>query len=142
MPQKLDVNSETFAEDFLTLLGQKREASSDVNEAVSSILEAVRTRGDAAVLEYTERFDGLTLTADKLSITAEEIDAAVAACPGHLIESLKVAADRIRRYHERLLPQDISYTDEVGVELGARWRPWRRPASMCPAAPRPIPVPC
>lgn len=123
MPQKLDINSETFAEDFLALLGQKRETSADVNEVVASILDAVRARGDAAVLEYTERFDGLALTADKLAITAEEIDEALAACPGHLIESLKVAAERIRGYHEKLMPQDIGYTDDVGVELGARWRP-------------------
>lgn len=123
MPQKLDINSATFAEDFLVLLGQKRESSADVNQTVASILDDVRERGDAAVLEYTARFDRQQIGADKLAITSEEVDEALASCPGHLIESLKVAAARIRDYHEKLLPQDLSYTDEVGVELGARWRP-------------------
>ena len=66
---------------FAALLGQARETTETVDQAVAAIIAAVRARGDAALLEYTARFDRLSLTADRLRISAEEIDAAVASVP-------------------------------------------------------------
>ncbi|MEN2979088.1 histidinol dehydrogenase [Tistrella bauzanensis] len=123
MPQRLDVNDPSFPHAFQALLGMKRETTDEVNDAVRAILDDVRLRGDAAVIDYTARFDHMTIGADGLTIGADEVDAAVASCPRHLIDSLEVAADRIRAYHARLVPQDMDYTDDTGVRLGARWRP-------------------
>ncbi|WP_372019765.1 histidinol dehydrogenase [Tistrella mobilis] len=123
MPFRLDVNDPSFPQDFQSLLGMKRETTAEVNDAVHAILEDVRLRGDAAVIDYTARFDRMTIDAERLAITAEEVDAALAACPHHLIDSLETAAERIRAYHAKLVPEDLDYVDETGVRLGARWRP-------------------
>ena len=74
MPFRLDSRHAGFAEEFETLLGSKREASEEVSLAVATILEDVRTRGDEAVLAYTDRFDKLPLTAATLAFSADEID--------------------------------------------------------------------
>jgi histidinol dehydrogenase len=81
----------------------------------------VRARGDAAVLELTERFDRMSLTADRLAFSASEIDAAIAQVPADERDALELAADRIRAYHERQLPLDERWVDDTGATLGWRW---------------------
>ncbi len=110
-----------FEARFAALLTQKREVSEDVDATVRAILADVRKRGDAAVLEYTARFDRLTLDAASLRITPAEIDAALEACDPETIAALTLARDRIRSHHERQMPKDDRYTDAIGVELGSRW---------------------
>ena len=121
MPLRLDSGSATFGRDFDALLGLKRELEEDVDAAAAAILRDVRTRGDAAVVEYTNRFDRTDFSADQLAVTADEIDSAEAACDGETLAALSVAAERIRSYHARMMPESFSYTDEAGIELGARW---------------------
>lgn len=121
MPVDLKTGTPGFDAAFLALLSQKRENDADVNAAVAAILADVRTRGDAAVIEYTARFDRLELTADTMRIAPEAIAAAADTVPPQLIDELRLAAERIRSYHARQLPQDIDYTDEAGVRLGSRW---------------------
>ncbi len=70
-----------FAAAFAALLDQSRETTESVDRVVSAIIADVRREGDAALLRYTERFDRVTLTADRLRIAADEIDAAVAGIP-------------------------------------------------------------
>ncbi|WP_020592055.1 histidinol dehydrogenase [Kiloniella laminariae] len=121
MPRELKANAADFENHFLDLLSSKREASVDVNDTVAEILADVKQRGDTALLNYTRRFDRLELTAGELRVTAEEIKAAVAACDPASIEALKLAAARITDYHARQKPEDLRYTDPVGVQLGHRW---------------------
>ena len=122
MPLKLSTTDAGFEDDFVKLLGMKRESDADVDVAVANIIADVRSRGDEAVCEYTNRFDRLNIDASGMAVTAAEVDAAVAEVDADLLSSLELAAKRIRSYHEKQMPSDERYTDETGVELGWRWR--------------------
>ena len=112
-----------FAQAFAAFLATKREADAEVNAEAAAILADVAERGDAAVIELTERWDRLRLTPATLAFTAAEIDAAIAGVPAAERDALELAAGRIRAYHERQLPQDARWTDAAGAELGWRWTP-------------------
>ncbi|MCE8536878.1 histidinol dehydrogenase [Ruegeria pomeroyi] len=121
MPQFLDSRQPDFETAFAALLGAKREDSPDVDAVVADIIADVRTRGDAAVIELTERFDRIALTPQTLRFSAEEITQAVAEVPAPERAALELAAARIRAYHERQMPQDVDWTDDTGARLGWRW---------------------
>jgi len=121
MPLELDASAVDFETRFLAFLSAKREMDEDVDQAVAGILADVRKRGDAAVLDYTKRFDRLTLTPETMRIPAEELKAALGRCRLETVSALMTAKQRIEAYHRRMLPQDFAYTDEQGVFLGARW---------------------
>jgi len=121
MPVFLDTTSPDFETRFRALLAAKREDAPDVDAAVASIIEDVRLRGDAAVIELTAKFDRLELTPETLAFSEAEIDAACAQVPAEEAEALELAAERIRAYHARQMPQDASWTDAAGATLGWRW---------------------
>jgi len=112
-----------FEARFAALLSAKREVAEDVEAAVRAIVDDVRRRGDAALVVYTARFDRVTLTPDRLRITAAEFDAAEAAVPAEAMAALRFARDRIEAFHRRQLPKDDRYRDALGVDLGLRWTP-------------------
>ena len=118
---RLSIRDADFESRFATLLGAKREVSQDVDRTVAAIIADVRKRGDAALAEYSLRFDGIDLDQTGIRIADTEIAAARAACtPGHL-EALEFAAVRIRAFHERQKPMDQLFEDHLGVKLGWRW---------------------
>src|SRR5205823_4979177 len=101
----------------------KRETAADVDDAVAAIVAAVALRGDAALVEYTNRFDRVSLSADRLRLSPAEIAAGAAAAPADTVAALRLAAERIESFHRRQLPAGIDYVDPAGVRLGQRWRP-------------------
>jgi histidinol dehydrogenase len=121
MPVRLDKSSADFAKRFAGFLAMKREVSADIESATRAIVDDVATRGDAALIEATRKFDRLELDAGGLRVTPAEIDAAVKACDAATLEALKFARDRIEVFHQRQLPKDDRFTDALGVELGWRW---------------------
>lgn len=121
MVQKLNSTSLTFEADFAALLTTKREVSDDVDAVVQSIITEVRAHGDAAVIDFSKRFDRIDLTPSTLAIGASEIDAAVAQADPEVVAALQLAHDRIASHHKRQMPKDDRYTDALGVELGSRW---------------------
>ncbi|HZD24993.1 MAG TPA: histidinol dehydrogenase [Alphaproteobacteria bacterium] len=123
MPLRLDSREAGFEARFARFLTGKREASVDVNQAVAAIIADVAARGDAALLDYTNRFDRVSFTAADLAVPAAEVDAAVAAVGADERRALELAAGRIEAYHRRQRPADDRFTDEAGVELGHRWTP-------------------
>jgi len=123
VPVRLDSRDSDFAAAFTTLLGSKREASEEVGAVVASILAAVEARGDAAVLDYTRRFDRLDLTAPGLRFSATEIESAAASVPADVRAALELAHARIRAHHEKQKPVDQIYQDALGVTLGTLWTP-------------------
>jgi histidinol dehydrogenase len=123
MPVFLNTADESFEADFQALLGQKREESEDVDQAVAAIIADVRTRGDQAVIDLTTRFDRLKLTPETIAFTKAEIDAEIAKVSPEDRAALELAAERIRAYHSRQKPQDESWTDSAGATLGWRWTP-------------------
>jgi len=123
MPVLLNAQDPQFEDQFQTLLGAKREDSPDVDHIVAGIIQDVRDRGDAAVLELTHKFDRLALTADGLRFSDQEITDEIAKVSDEDRAALELAAARIRAYHERQMPQDAYWTDGSGAELGWRWTP-------------------
>jgi len=121
MAQWLKTSDKDFETQFTTLLSAKREQSVDVAKAVDAIIQDVHQRGDEALYELTEKFDGFDARATGLAIRQEEIDAGYAACDNKIIEALELAAERIKDYHQRQIPTNERYTDAAGVELGHRW---------------------
>ena len=121
MPQFLDFDQPDFEQAFTALLSAKREDSPDVDDTVAEIIAQVRSKGDAAVIELTQKFDRIALTPDTLRITAAEVDAAVAEVSDADRTALELAAARIRAYHERQLPEDAQWQDDAGATLGWRW---------------------
>jgi histidinol dehydrogenase len=83
----------------------------------------VRARGDAAVLELTARFDKLALTVETMAFSQAEIDAEIARVAPEDRAALELAAERIRAYHARQLPEDALWQDASGATLGWRWTP-------------------
>ncbi|MEM0938138.1 MAG: histidinol dehydrogenase [Pseudomonadota bacterium] len=123
MPVFLNTVDAGFEDAFSSLLLAKREDAPDVEAAVDAIISDVRSRGDAAVIDLTERFDRLRLSPETLAFSAKEIDALVARVSAEDQAALELAADRIRAYHTRQMPRDACWTDETGAELGWRWSP-------------------
>lgn len=123
MPQFLDTRRPGFEADFTALLGMKREDSPDVDAVVAGIIADVRARGDAAVIELTARFDRLELTPERLAFSEAEIEAEIATVSAEDRAALELAAERIRAYHARQMPENARWTDAAGAELGWRWGP-------------------
>ncbi|HMA13957.1 MAG: histidinol dehydrogenase [Bacteroidota bacterium] len=121
MPLRLDSAAAGFEAAFAALLAGKRETAADVDAAVAEIIAEVRRRGDAALIDYTKRFDRQTLTPQTLCVPQAEIDAAAATCDAETIRALELAAERISDYHRRQKPEDLDYRDSAGVRLGHRW---------------------
>jgi histidinol dehydrogenase len=120
--QRLDSTAPGFAAAFDALVNDRRESDVDVVATVRATILDVRRRGDLAVAELTERFDGFDLQTEGWSIGPEEIKAAYDGLDAGLRDALNFAATRIRAYHKAQLPDNRDYTDNVGVRLGARWR--------------------
>jgi histidinol dehydrogenase len=123
MARRLDARAPDFESAFTALLDAKRETNEDVAAAVRAIIADVRTRGDAALIDLSERFDRIKLTSQTLRLGADEIIAAEAQCSAETLKALDVAAKRIETYHRRQLPKDDSFTDGTGATLGWRWTP-------------------
>jgi len=121
MPHFLNTLDEDFEEKFESLLTAKREDAPDVREAVSTIISDVQARGDAALIDLTAKFDQMTLSPDTFAFTDAELVAAEEAISLEERRALELAAMRIRAYHERQVPEDAFWTDEVGASLGWRW---------------------
>ncbi len=118
---RLSTADTAFEAAFAALLEQARETTLRVDQAVAEIIAEVRARGDDAVIDYTRRFDRLSLTPARLRITAEEIDAAAASIPAPLMAALDLAAERIETFHRAQMPTDLRMTDAAGLTLGMRW---------------------
>ena len=112
-----------FAERFDALVADRRESAADVAADVAAIIARVRSDGEAAVADYTRRFDRHDLDRTGWAIPADACAAAFDILDPGLRHALELAAARIRAYHERQRPADTGYVDEAGVRLGARWRP-------------------
>jgi histidinol dehydrogenase len=90
---------------------------------VDEIVRAVRERGDAALIEFTERFDGVRLTARRLRVSEAEVDAAIASLPRDLTRALRTAAARIRRFQKTILLRDPKPLKTGGRTLRLRYLP-------------------
>ena len=118
-------------------LNRDIQAEEDVSAAVDEVIANVRKRGDAALRDYTRRFDGAEL--QDLWVSAEEFDAAREAVDPYFMETLREAAENIRRFHERQKHNDFLLADRPGVVMGQRWTPIEKVGICVPRSPEAFP---
>jgi histidinol dehydrogenase len=121
MPIRLSARDADFGERFKAFLSTKREASEDVETAARAIIADVAARGDRALIELTQKFDGVDLRKIGIRVTDAEIEKAFASVDAKARGALEFAKERIEAHHRRQLPKDEMYKDALGVELGSRW---------------------
>jgi histidinol dehydrogenase len=123
MARRLNARDKDFEAAFAALIAGTREAEEDVSRAVKDIIAEVRAKGDAALIQFSRRFDRVELTPETLRVSPEEIASATRGAASDVMKALQLAASRIESYHVRQLPKDENFTDETGASLGWRWRP-------------------
>ncbi|KJS10945.1 MAG: histidinol dehydrogenase [Hoeflea sp. BRH_c9] len=121
MVLRLDYRQPDFEARFAAFLTTKREVSADVETDVRVIISEVRARGDEALHDFSQRFDGIDTRTLGLAVAQDEIEAAYQATDPEIIAALEFAHGRIFSHHSRQMPRDDSYVDALGVELGSRW---------------------
>ena len=129
-PAQLSTANASFEADFKARLHWSAETDAGIEDVVANILRDVQTRGDAAVLEYTNRFDGLNATSvAALELTQAELKAAFDAIPADQRDALQAATKRVRSYHQaqkKANGESWSYRDEAGSLLGQKVTPLDR----------------
>lgn len=125
--KRLASSAPDFAVRLAALLAFEAAQDPQIDTAVAAILADVKQRGDAALLDYTKRFDGVTAgSAAELEIGRAELQRALDGLPATQRAALETAAARVRAYHERQLAQSWSYTEEDGTRLGQQVTPLER----------------
>ena len=102
----------------------------EARERVEAILKAVRDRGDAAIADFTERFDGFR--PEPMAVSPEALEQAWTSLPTNLRDALELAHRRITDFHQRQRPADLAVTGPHGEQLGRRWRPVERAGLYVP----------
>ncbi|MDO5355980.1 MAG: histidinol dehydrogenase [Conchiformibius sp.] len=125
--QYLDTRSADFEAKLQSVLAFESAQDDNTDRAVAEICAEVRRRGDAAVVDYTNRFDGMNAQSmADLTIDRAEMEAAFFRLPENIRNALQTAATRIERYHQQQKLQSWSYTDEDGTLLGQNITPLDR----------------
>ncbi|MGE0409242.1 MAG: histidinol dehydrogenase [Amphiplicatus sp.] len=123
MAKRLKSTDPDFDGAFLALVESLREEADDVAAVVAAIIAETRAGGMAALTRLTRNFDRFDLSEENIRVSEAEMAAAEKVCGAADLEALDFAAARIRAYHEKQLPEDHLYTDDMGVTLGWRWTP-------------------
>lgn len=130
----------------LAALDRRAEASAAVREVVTGVVDAIRERGDAALLEFTAKFDGVQLTPTDLRVSEEDIAEAWAAAavtptePGAMSvkDALEASQRNVFEFARRSLRQDWSMTNEQGAEVGEVFHPFERVGIYVPGGTAPL----
>ncbi|MBR5537884.1 MAG: histidinol dehydrogenase [Clostridia bacterium] len=115
------------------ILNRDIRAEEDISAAVDAVIDNVRKNGDAALLEYTEKFDGVKLEA--LQVSDEEIALAMMRVAPGLVDTLRQAAANIEAFHRAQVRQDVVLTDRPGMVLGQRYTPIEKVGICVPRSP-------
>ncbi len=126
MLKRLDTSTENFDSSLQSLLSLTDEPDQSIVETVSKIIADIRSRGDDALLEYTNRFDRRSATIASLEISKQELDAALTRISNPLRNSLQHAAKRVREFHEKQKQTTWIYEDDEGNVLGQKITPLDR----------------
>ena len=125
--RRLSTQDKSFDADLKALLAFETAQDDAIDVVVAAILKDVKARGDAAVLEYTNRFDKTNASSlTELEISQAELQAALKGLPANQRAALQSAADRVRSYHEKQVMQSWSYTESDGTLLGQQVTPLDR----------------
>jgi histidinol dehydrogenase len=117
--RRFSTTDTNFDSNLKQLLAFETAQDDEIDQVVANILRDVKKRGDAAVLEYTHRFDRLDVKSlSNLELGKAELQAALDTLPVEQRKALQAAADRVRGYHEKQLMSSWSYTEDDGTLLG------------------------
>ncbi|HZV97768.1 MAG TPA: histidinol dehydrogenase [Methylophilaceae bacterium] len=117
--RRFSTKDDNFDSELKQLLAFETAQDDKIDQVVADILRDVKQRGDAAVLEYTQRFDRLEAkTMDELELGKAELNQALDGLPAEQRDALKAAAERVRVYHEKQLMSSWTYTEDDGTLLG------------------------
>lgn len=131
--KRLSAASADFDAELSRLLAWDDSVDHQVNESVRHILHEVKTRGDAAVLEFTRKFDHLDVASvAELEMSAERLQQALKTIPQDQRRALEQAAERIRDYHQRQRQESWQYQDADGTVLGQKVSPLDRAGLYVP----------
>jgi histidinol dehydrogenase len=122
----LHIHDADFESRFAAILSRGEETGKEVESTVLEIIAAIRSRGDAALLDYTRRFDRLDIDAPGLLVTEAEIDRAFAQADEEAIATLRLAVGRVTRFHEKQKQKSWLDTEEDGILLGQKITPLER----------------
>jgi histidinol dehydrogenase len=122
----LDMRDTGFEEQFAAILARGEQVGRDVEAAVLEIIAEVRSRGDAALLDYTKRFDRLETDPAGLLVTGGDIDRAFAEVGEEDIAALRLAVERVTRFHEKQKQKSWLDDGEDGILLGQKVTPLER----------------
>jgi len=128
----IDTNESSFEVELDRIKNRRNTVPKAVEDIVSRILDDVKTRGDDALFEYTERFDGILLNAHTVEISPDEIESAFRKVSTDDIDILRFSAARIEAFHRRQIEKSWSYSDDEGVKLGQVLRPLERVGIYAP----------
>ena len=130
---RLDASSADFSARLKALLAYAEDADDAVERAAQSILADVKARGDAAVLEYTAKFDGVkAASTNDLRVSSSDIANALQTIPAATRTALEAAAARVRTYHEKQKAESWTYTEADGTVLGQQVTPLDRAGLYVP----------
>lgn len=129
--------SEAVKKEIEALLNRSQLEFGEVNRSVEEIITNVRDNKDKAILEYTEKFDGVKL--ERIEVTAEEIEAAYNSCDKELIEALEESAENIRKFHEKQKINSWIDNEKEGIMLGQIYNPIEKVGIYVPGGTAPLP---
>jgi len=129
---KLNGSQADFDVKLNQLLNRDTSVESNVDAVVAPIITDVIARGDAALLEYTERFDGYTLFEPEIEISTKRLTQALESIAVEQRQALEYAAARVRDYHQHQLQESWSYSEADGTELGQKITPIKRAGLYVP----------
>jgi len=125
--RRLNTQDSAFLPSLKKLLAWESVSNEDVNTTVLQILDAVRTRGDSALVEYTNKLDRMSVKSmDDLEISESQLEKSLGLISAEQRQALEFSVDRIQRYHEYQKQEDWSYTEDDGTVLGQKITPLDR----------------
>ena len=131
--RRLDTSSADFWQELNELIAWEGVSDTSVNDTVTNVLADVKTRGDAAVVEFTNRFDRMSVASmADLEIPQDDLQQALSRLDAGTREALEQAAERIRIYHERQISESWTYTEDNGTMLGQKVTPLDRAGLYVP----------
>lgn len=118
---------------------REKMVKKDVVSVVEDVLNDIKANGDEAVLKYTEKFDGVTLTSQSMKITKEEIDEAMKEIDPELMSIIQMAAKNIRTFHEKQKEEGFMMETGKGAQIGVKVRPLTTVGVYVPGGTAPLP---
>lgn len=121
MARILNQSDKDFEAKFTALINMRGENLEAAEQSAKAIIEEVKAGGFGALKAITNRFDNYALSTENFKISSGQINDALKACDARIIKALELAAKRIADFHEKSVPQNGYYEDELGIGLGWRW---------------------